>query len=65
MIKFICNSCQSESILCDAYASFNIETQKWELFDVYDDMICNDCGGKDVEEIEHEPSATNSQESQK
>ena len=59
MVKFICQSCQSESILCDAYASFNIESQKWELFDVYDDMIYNDCGGKDVEEMEHEPIATN------
>jgi len=43
-VKFVCPVCKSDRILRDAYASWNQETQEWELHDVYDYTACQDCG---------------------
>ena len=52
-IKLKCPKCGGSAIFADAYARWNVETQNWELHDVYDDRTCNDCGG-DTKPIEVE-----------
>lgn len=39
-----CPYCGSDDILVDAYAAWDIETQKWTLHATYDDACCNWCG---------------------
>lgn len=48
-IKFVCPDCGSDDVSRDAYAVWNIETQKWELEGMYDAMQCNEptCGYSD------------------
>lgn len=50
--KPICEACGSEDILVDAYASWDVETQKYVLHSTYDDTRCNDCGGENTERWE-------------
>lgn len=42
-VKFVCPVCKSDRILRNAYASWNQDTQEWELHDVYDYTLCQDC----------------------
>jgi hypothetical protein len=54
IITKVCSTCGSESVLADAYAEWNKESQKWELLEVFDKgHFCHDCDGdcsiKDVE----------------
>ena len=41
-----CTHCGSEDILCDAYAKWNIESQKWELYNVFQQEYCEQCEGE-------------------
>lgn len=43
-IKIICCACGSEDIVRDAVATFNEQTQEWELAGVHDCESCNACG---------------------
>ena len=38
-----CAHCGSENVYRDAFASWNTETQEWELAAVYDDATCEAC----------------------
>jgi hypothetical protein len=53
-IKMVCSTCQSEDVLCDAYASWDIPTQQWELSQTFDKgAYCNNCdGGCRIDEVE-------------
>lgn len=42
-IKYECPHCGSNALLKDAYASWNIELQKWQLEATYDTTICSLC----------------------
>ena len=44
---FECSKCKSTDILADAWAEWNIETQSWELQNVfeYSGGHCNACDG--------------------
>ena len=42
-IQVICKWCGSTSINKDAYASWNVDTQVWELDDVNEYESCGDC----------------------
>lgn len=42
-VKFVCPVCKSDRILRDAYATWNQDTQEWELHSVYDYSTCQDC----------------------
>jgi hypothetical protein len=45
-----CNECGSTDVLADAYATWNIETQEWEILNIFDNYVCNVCGGEcDIE----------------
>jgi hypothetical protein len=46
-VKIICATCQSEDVLADAYAEWNVARQKWEIQNVFDKgAYCNLCGGE-------------------
>ena len=42
-IRIVCSHCRSESVTRDANASWNPDTQDWELEGVMDATYCNDC----------------------
>lgn len=58
-LRMVCRKCGSEDVLCDAYASWNVETQEWELSQTFDKgAYCNNCDGEtriNEEEIKDEP----------
>ena len=45
-IDVYCSWCGSRDVYRDAYASWNIATQCWELSNVYDNGYCADCEGE-------------------
>lgn len=46
-VQPVCNRCRSEGILADAYASWNFETQKWEISQTFDKgAFCPTCDGE-------------------
>ena len=57
-IRIVCSYCRSESVTRDANASWNPDTQDWELEGVMDAAYCNDCGGEcSLEEVPYRPPA--------
>ena len=51
-----CSYCGGDKILKDAYASWSVEQQGWELYATYDNVICDDCGHETtVEDVILEP----------
>jgi hypothetical protein len=42
-VKMVCDHCGSEDVLADAWASWNIESQEWELSQTFDDKYCENC----------------------
>ena len=44
--KFVCSSCGSENVRRDAWATWDVETQSWELATVFDAGFCDDCDGE-------------------
>lgn len=61
-MKMVCSTCGSENVLRDAFAEWDVEAQDWVLQNVFDDAVCDDCGGEtsineqpiDEESEEHE-----------
>jgi hypothetical protein len=46
-IVAVCKECGSEAVVADAYAVWSVETQQWEVGDVYDKgAFCHDCDGE-------------------
>jgi len=43
-IEIVCSHCGSRSVLRDAYAAWNVDSQNWELSAVFDQGTCDDCG---------------------
>lgn len=51
-IKMICSHCKSEDVVKDAWASWNKETQEWELSQTFDANFCNNCEeSRSIDEI--------------
>jgi hypothetical protein len=44
--KPVCTECGSDNVNFDAWASWNPETQKYELQQTFDDSYCNACDGE-------------------
>jgi hypothetical protein len=43
-VMMICGRCGGENVLADAYCSWNVETQEWEVANVFDKgAVCEDC----------------------
>jgi predicted nucleic-acid-binding Zn-ribbon protein len=54
--KLLCPHCESDNIVRDACAHW--DGTRWVMLDVYDNMICNDCGAefyeaKEVDNVDH------------
>ncbi|MGA3206089.1 MAG: hypothetical protein ABSF12_26645 [Bryobacteraceae bacterium] len=45
-IVFVCNTCGSEEVLVDAWAEWNKDNQRWELFNTFDAAFCAECDGE-------------------
>jgi hypothetical protein len=45
-IKIVCAQCYGDRVLRDAWASWDEDTQRWELHNVFDHAICEDCDGE-------------------
>jgi hypothetical protein len=46
-VVFVCNTCGSEEVLIDAWASWSIDNQRWELFNTFDSTaFCAECDGE-------------------
>ncbi len=43
--KYVCSICGSENVRRDAWATWDVETQSWELATVFQAGFCDDCGG--------------------
>lgn len=53
MIKIVCKHCGSDNVMRDAWATWNVELQEWELLNVYDNAYCNECDGEtSLKEVE-------------
>lgn len=43
-VKMVCEDCGSDDVVADAYASWNVDTQKWEVDSIFDKgSYCNNC----------------------
>lgn len=52
-IKMVCYRCGSDDVIADAYATWNVKEQRWELESTYDKgSYCNSCN--DETRIEEE-----------
>lgn len=46
-VRQVCSTCGSEDVVCDAYASWDFEKQKWVLHQTYDKGAhCENCEGE-------------------
>ena len=42
-IEICCEECGSKNVRRDAFASWDEENQQWELSEVFDNGVCQDC----------------------
>ena len=45
-VIWVCDICGSADVKKDAYASFDVETQQWELHSIYNAAYCDKCGSE-------------------
>lgn len=46
-VRMVCGRCGSEDVLKDAYVSWSVDAQDWEIHNVFDkDPRCEDCDGE-------------------
>jgi len=45
-IKIVCSQCGSDDVRRDAWACWNVDTQEWELGEVFDQGFCAACDGE-------------------
>lgn len=45
-VQVVCGCCRSVNVMRDAWAEWNVEVQKWDLGNVFDNGFCNDCDGE-------------------
>lgn len=46
-VKMVCAECGDESVLADAYVQWNIETQDWDVANVFEKGgYCDTCEGE-------------------
>ena len=59
-VKMVCSTCGSDDVRADAYASWNVDTQEWELSSTFDKgSYCLTCSGEcriDEKIIEEKPA---------
>ncbi len=50
--KPVCATCGSDDIRADAFAVWDVASQTWILQTAFDDYICEDCGGTELQWVE-------------
>lgn len=45
-VRMVCAKCGGTNVRRDAWSEWSEENQSWELIDVLDMAICDDCGGE-------------------
>jgi ribosomal protein L37AE/L43A len=50
--KPVCAACGSDDIREDAYAVWDVHSQAWTLQTTFDDYVCKDCGGTELQWVE-------------
>jgi hypothetical protein len=43
-VKPVCNHCGSEDIRIEAFVEWNAAKQAWNVREVTDNIVCNECG---------------------
>lgn len=52
-ITMKCKTCDSENVLKDAYAEWDVMLQEWVIQNVFDDSYCETCEGEcKIKEVE-------------
>jgi hypothetical protein len=41
--KYICQTCKSDNVRLDAFATWDTENQCWELGSIFEQAHCDDC----------------------
>jgi hypothetical protein len=44
--KYVCRTCGGSNVKVDAWATWNAETQRFELASMFDAAFCDDCDGE-------------------
>jgi rRNA maturation endonuclease Nob1 len=44
--NFVCSHCGSEDVRRDAWAEWDVRSQKWHVSAVFDHAFCESCGGE-------------------
>jgi hypothetical protein len=53
-IKMVCSQCGSEEVLADAYAQWNVGSQRWDIVETFEKgAYCSKCDG--ATRIEEQP----------
>jgi hypothetical protein len=43
-VKMVCSHCDSEDVIADAYAEWDVESQVWEIVETFEKgAYCNQC----------------------
>ena len=42
-VDYICRTCGSNNVRHDAWVVWNVDTQRMQIFEVYDNTWCDDC----------------------
>jgi hypothetical protein len=62
--EYVCSICGSRNVRRDAWATWDVETQSWELATVFEAGFCDDCdGGVNLKTIELDDVKTATAES--
>lgn len=52
---YICRTCGSDDLSYTAFVEWNVSTQKFEIFDMNEDVYCEDCQSLTRDEIKELP----------
>ena len=47
-IAYVCTTCRSAQVKLDAWASWSVETQSWELNSTMQMAFCSDCDAETI-----------------
>jgi hypothetical protein len=46
-VRMVCSHCGSDDVRADAYAEWDVESQKWEIAQTFEKgAYCNECDGE-------------------
>lgn len=63
-LDMICPKCRSIYVVCNGWAVWSVEAQKWELEGLYDTTTCEKCGYETddgAEEVEYDEACADAE----